>query len=268
LTILAIKLLLAPSLIVAASIVARRFGVRVGGVLAGLPVIAGPILLVLALSRGRAFAGDAATGTLLGVIALVAFVLAYVAVSRRFAWPVALLVGWTAFLIVIIALRPVHVGAVAALILACGACAATLLLLPRSDAEALSSRSHPRWDLPLRAACAVIPVVAVTGAASLLGPHMSGLLTAFPVVTPVLAAFTHAQRGAKEAARLLRGMTMGFFAYALFCFSVSAGVKGLGVAAAFALATVLALLAQGVALAFANRRGQASAVSPPLTFEA
>ncbi|MBA3735743.1 MAG: hypothetical protein H0W90_11205 [Actinobacteria bacterium] len=114
----------------------------------------------------------------------------------------------------------------------------------------------------------MIPVVAVTGAASLLGPHMSGLLTAFPVITPVLAAFTHAQRGAKEAARLLHGMTMGFFAYALFCFTVSAGVVGLGVPATFALATVLALVAQGVALAFANRSEQASAVAPPLTFEA
>ncbi len=258
-TVLAVKLFLAPSLIVVASVVARRFGVRIGGVVAGLPVIAGPILLVLALSRGRSFAGAAATGTLLGMVALVAFVLSYVAVSRRFAWHVALLASWTVFFGVIVALRPIHVGSLAALTIACGACAVALSILPRPDTAALASQPHPRFDLPLRAACAVVPVVAVTGAATLLGPHLSGLLAAFPIITPVLAAFTHAQRGAREAARLLQGMTMGFFAYALFCFTVSAGVERLGVPAAFALATFLALAAQGAALTFARRRERAFA---------
>ena len=42
-TLLALKLLLAPLFIVGASLVSRRFGVRVAGVLGGLPVIAGPI---------------------------------------------------------------------------------------------------------------------------------------------------------------------------------------------------------------------------------
>jgi hypothetical protein len=257
--IFAIKLLLAPSLIVVASIVARRFGVRVGGVVAGLPVIAGPILLVLALTRGRAFAGSAATGTLLGIVALAAFVLAYVAVSRRFTWPAALLVGWTTFVGAIVALRPLHIRPLEALALACAACGAALVLLPRPEGAETSSRRHPRWDLPLRGACAVIPVLAVTGAARALGPHLSGLVAAFPIITPVLAAFTHAQRGAQEASRLLHGMTMGFFAYALFCFTISAGVRSLGVPASFALATVLALIAQGAALTFTRRRERAFA---------
>jgi hypothetical protein len=254
-TLLALKLLLAPSFIVATSVLARRLGVRVAGVVSGLPVIAGPILLVLALDRGRAFASDAATGTLLGVVALVAFVLAYAGVSSRLAWPWALPIGWASFLVAILALRPVHVGALVALGLACAACGATLLVLPRRQSEPASDRPYPRWDLPLRGACAVIPIVAVTSAAHVLGPHLTGLLAAFPVITPVLAAFTHAQRGTWEATRLLRGMTVGFFSYALFCFAVSVTVRGLGVAASFALATALALAAQGTAVAL-SRRGE------------
>ena len=262
-TILAVKLLLAPGLIVVASLVARRFGVRVGGVVGGLPVIAGPILLVLALTRGRSFAGDAATGTLLGMVALAAFVVSYIALSRRFAWPPSLLTSWTVFLLVIFALRPVHVGSLVALVLACTACGGALLLLPsRGPAEAIS-QEHPWWDLPLRGGCAVVPVVAVTGASHLLGPHMSGLLASFPIITPVLAAFTHAQRGRQEAGRLLHGMTLGFFGYALFCFTISAGVQGLGIRTAFMLATVAALLAQGAALTFARRREQPFAAEAP-----
>jgi hypothetical protein len=258
-TLLALKLLLAPSFIVATSVLARRVGVRVAGVVGGLPAIAGPILLVVALDRGRAFAGDAATGTLLGIVALIVFVLAYAGVSSRFAWPWALLVGWASFLLAVLALRPVHVGAVGALVLSCAACGATLVILPRRHSEWLSTRPYPRWDLPLRGACAVIPIVAVTGAARLLGPHLTGLLAAFPVITPVLAAFTHAQQGAREALRLLHGMTVGFFAYALFCFTVGITIRGLGIAASFALATALALAAQGTAIVLSRREQLLSA---------
>jgi hypothetical protein len=255
-TLLALKLLLAPSFIVATSVLARRLGVRVAGVVGGLPMIAGPILFVLALDRGRAFAGDAATATLLGVVALIAFVLAYAAMSRRFAWPLALPVGWAAFLLAVLALRPVHVGPLVALALSCAACGAALLVLHGRESEPVPDRRYPGWDMPLRGVCAVIPIVAVTSAARLLGPHLTGLLAAFPVITPVLAAFTHAQRGNSEVTRLLRGMTVGFFAFALFCFVISVTVRGLGIAASFALATVLALLVQGAAIALSRRREQ------------
>ena len=266
-TLVALKLLLAPSFIVATSVLARHVGVRVAGVVGGLPVIAGPILLVLAIEHGRAFAADAATGTLLGVVALIVFVLVYVAVSRRFAWPWALLLGWTSFLVAILALRPVHVGPVAALCLACAACAATLVLLPLRRPRSLSVGPYPRWDLPLRGACAVVPIVAVTSAARTLGPHLSGLLASFPIITPVLAAFTQAQQGKDEVVRLLHGMTVGFFSYALFCFVVSVTIRGFGIAASFALATAVALAVQGVAIALSRRREQpvsAAAISAQL----
>jgi hypothetical protein len=253
LTVLALKLLLAPGFVVATSLVSRRFGVGVAGVVGGLPAIAGPILLVLALDHGRGFAQDAATGALLGMVALVVFVLAYVVVSRRATWPWAVAVGWGCFLIVVAALRPVHVGPVFAFIAAGGACACGLVLLPRTGSVP-SSRPQPPHDLSLRGACAVLPVISVTAAASLLGPHLSGLIATFPVITPVLAAFTQAQQGHIETARLLRGMTVGFFAYALFCFTVSAGIVRLGTTVAFALATALALAAQATAVGLARRR--------------
>jgi hypothetical protein len=46
-------------------------------VLGGLPVVAGPILLVETLLHGRDFGSDAAAGTLLGLAALTAFVVVY-----------------------------------------------------------------------------------------------------------------------------------------------------------------------------------------------
>ena len=68
--------------------------------------------------------------------------------------------------------------------------------------------------------------------------------------------FTHAQQGTREAVRLLHGMTVGFFAYALFCFTVSITIRGLRIAASFGLATALALAAQATAIALSRRREQ------------
>ena len=106
----------------------------------------------------------------------------------------------------------------------------------------------------MRAGCALALVLALTTAAGWLGPQLSGLLAPFPVITTVLATFTHSQRGAGEAVRLLRGMLTGFVAFALFCFTLTVSLRGATVATAFALATVAALAAQAFAFSRARRR--------------
>lgn len=245
---LALRLLLAPAFIVTISLVARRFGARAGGMVGGLPVIAGPILLVLALDKGRGFAADAAVGTMLGVVALIAFVLAYVAVSRRYRWPAAIAAGWVAFFAVLGAMEPVDAGPVLAASLACAACAAGVALLPKPDRGTEPSTAHPRHDLVFRAACAVVPVVVITGVAGAVGSHVAGLLSSFPIITPVVAAFTQAQHGQRESTRLLYGFTIGFFSYSLFCFVIAETLRPLGIGGSFALGALVALGVQVLAV--------------------
>ena len=135
---------------------------------------------------------------------------------------------------------------------ALGLAAAGLLVgqaaLPRPSAEPRIHSLAPAWDLPLRAACALVLVVTLTAVAGWLGPQLSGLLAPFPIISTVLATFTHVQRGPDELLRLLRGMISGFVAFALFCFALALALPRLGVAGAFALATAVALLTQGAAL--------------------
>jgi hypothetical protein len=247
--VLAIRVLLAPCFVVFASLVARRFGVRIGGVVAGLPVIAGPILLVLALQHGSAFASRAAAGVLLGMVGLAAFVLAYVATAKWFSWPSAVVAAYTVFALAVVAMRPLSVEALPALIIACGALALTLGLLPRPPRLDAAPLAPPRWDMPFRAACTAVAVITVTAVATTLGPHLSGLVTSFPIITTVLSVFTHAHRGRDEAVRLLRGFTVGFFSYAAFCFVVATTIRPLGVSGCFALAAVIALCVQASGVA-------------------
>jgi uncharacterized membrane protein YgdD (TMEM256/DUF423 family) len=62
----------------------------------------------------------------------------------------------------------------------------------------------------------------------------------------VLATFTHVQRGTDELRRLLRGLISGFGAFALFCLTLAVALRRLDTAAAFALATALALCTQAL----------------------
>jgi hypothetical protein len=251
---LAIKLLLAPCFVVGASLTARRHGPRVGGLVGALPVVAGPILLVYALSHGRVFAAHAAAGTLLGLISLTAFVVVYARLAGRVAWPVGLLVGWLAFALATLLFSALSIATGVALALACAAFALGLALLPQPGGQAAPEQAPPLWDLPLRAACALALVLALTAIAGWLGPQLSGLLAPFPIIASVLATFTHTQRGVDETLRMLRGLLSGFVAFALFCFTLALSLPAIATAAAFALATAVALAAQSVMLRQALRK--------------
>lgn len=258
-TLLAVKVLLAPGFVVLASLAGRRFGVQVGGMLGGLPVVAGPILLVYALAHGSGFAADAATGTLLGLVSLMSFVVVYARLAALCSWQPSLVAGWLAFALATLAFTFVRLSAGVALCAMGLALLLALALLPRAaetaavtqsppHATAGGQSSPPRWDLPLRAGCALALVATLTTAAGWLGPQLSGLLAPFPVIGSVLSAFTHAQRGSAEAVRLLRGLLLGYAAFGLFCFVLAISLRPLGTAGGFALACGAAIVCQAAVL--------------------
>ncbi|MCW3017927.1 MAG: hypothetical protein JWN10_235, partial [Solirubrobacterales bacterium] len=75
-----------------------------------------------------------------------------------------------------------------------------------------------------------------------------------PIIATVLAVFTHAQRGPEELVGLLRGLLSGFGAFALFFFTLAVSLPSLDTLAAFALASGVAVLAQGLLIAAARGR--------------
>jgi hypothetical protein len=84
----ALTTLLAPLLVAAATLAARRLGPRIGGVVSAFPAIVGPVLLIDLLEHGATFTARAAAGTLLGLVALAAFNAVYgLATGRGASWP-------------------------------------------------------------------------------------------------------------------------------------------------------------------------------------
>ena len=95
---LALTLLVAPSLVGASTLAARRWGQRLGGLVSAFPAIAFAVLLIDAHERGAEFAARAASATLLGLLTLTltlsVFVVAFGRTARRAGWPQCLLAGW------------------------------------------------------------------------------------------------------------------------------------------------------------------------------
>lgn len=256
---LAAKILLAPLCVVGASLAARRWGVAVAGVVGGLPVVAGPILLVMTLLHGRAFGADAAAGTLLGLAALTSFVVVYGRVAVQAGPGPSAFSGWAAFLVAVAPLSLVHPPLAVSLVLV-GACfRLALALLPVLPSPLGLMATPPWWDLPARALAALVLVVAVTAASGALGPNLSGLLAPFPIVTSVLTVFTHAHGGAGQVRLLLRNFLVGFYGFASFCFLLALALSSLSVAAAFSVASLGAVVVQVAMFALRSRLVPAAA---------
>jgi hypothetical protein len=96
----------------------------------------------------------------------------------------------------------------------------------------------------------VLGLTAVSGA---LGPHLSGLLAPFPIITSVLAIFTYAHAGVDQVVLLLRNFLLGFYGFAAFCFVLATLLPDLSTAAAFGAASAAALIVQSATLAFRSR---------------
>jgi hypothetical protein len=251
--ILALKLVLTPALIAVATLVGRRFGPSISGWLVGLPFTSGPVSLFLALEQGTGFAAAAAAGSIGGVAASAVFAVTYAAMARRFGWPASLTVASIVFALAVIVLHAMPLGSglpFPLLALYTGGVLAAivgirLIPAPRALDEA---PKPPRWDLPVRMVVATVLVIVITGAAPLLGPELSGLLTTYPIYAGVLGVFAHAERGGAAAAQVMRGLCYGIIAFATFFLAVGALVDRAGILVAFAAAATGAILVQALTL--------------------
>jgi hypothetical protein len=240
-TVLALKLLLAPLLVVASSLAGRRWGPGVAGILIVLPVVAGPILLILYVDYGSRFAAEAASAATLGIVPLALFAVVFGYLSRRHGWLFTLLASWLAVLATDLALAQVDVPVGAAVVLALLALHGASALLRRLHPPPLPLLSTPWWDLPARAVATAVLVLLVTGTAASLGPALAGVLTPFPIALSVVCAFATAQTGHAGVLTLLRGIVPGLDGFALFCFLIAITIDHMPAVVAFGTATAAAV---------------------------
>jgi hypothetical protein len=250
---LLLKLLLTPLLTLAVSLAARAWGHRASGWLTSLPLVAGPIAAVLLIEQGAAFVMQMSVSTLASLPAIAAYILVFARLARHRGWAASLVAGWAVFILCAIPLSFLPIGPWAGLATTWAALAAAYRLLPRSSAPRVPVHV-PRIEIAFRMAASVALMLLISYGADTFGPQVSGALMAFPIGGSVLPAFTRALHGVEATTMLMRGFTLGMFAFPLFVFVLAVAVLHVHPVAAFA-GGIVAVLAGHFVAALASNRG-------------
>jgi len=247
-----LKLLLAPALILIATLAGRRWGPAVGGWLAGLPLTSGPVSFILALEQGPSFAARSALGTLFGLVSLATFCLAYGIAARRTGWSGCLAAALGAFGVSTLTFHNATLPLGLAFAFVCAVLAGVGAAMA-GDSPPRPTRALLPADLALRMGLAALLVLVLTTVAAALGPALAGSLSPIPVFGALLAVFAHRDQGAAAAVQLLRGMVLGSFGFATFMLLVGALLDRLAIVPTYTLASVGALGVHGLTLGVVRR---------------
>jgi len=206
-----------PLVIGLVTLVSRRWGHQAGGLIASLPWIAGPILLFLILERGKAFGIQAVPGILIGIASLVGFCYCYARLAPHLSGIWTLLIAYSVFVTIALLSTAVNLSLLPSYGIVMGSVLLTLRYFPKPAIAATPIKRLP-YDLPIRMVVATLFVVGITGLAAVLGPTWSGILTPFPIITSILAVFTHYLQGSSASIITLRGIVMGLLGFTTFLF--------------------------------------------------
>jgi uncharacterized membrane protein (GlpM family) len=235
---LAIKMMSAAIAVIAVAVAAERVGPRLGGLLACLPVSAGPAYVILALQFDDAFIAETARTSITGNAATYSFMLFVALFATRLSTTLTVLGALATWLVAVSLFRHLPMGVVPGglLNLVCYLVVHAItrrLRFMRID----GTRPAARWyDLPLRAALVAALVGAVVTVAERIGPEVAGFTALFPVVFTSVVLLIHARLGGDAAAAAMVAGVPAMLGFATALIVVHVGTVPLGRATALALA--------------------------------
>lgn len=244
-----IKITIIPTVIALVTLVVRKWGNKAGGLIGSMPWTAGPILLFFILEQGKAFGIHSIQGSMTGILALIGFGYSYASLSRKLSWLPTLLISYVFFAMLALLFHSLQLNLLASYGLVMGSVFMALRFFPVPTTQSAGVRRLP-YDILIRMGVATLFVVIITGLASVLGPNWSGILTPFPIMTSVLAIFSHLLGGSNAAITTLRGLLIGLFGFTTFLFLQPYFLNEFSVGVSFGLAfivnTVINLIASRV----------------------
>ena len=215
LLLVALKLTLIPLSILAASLVSRRFGHAIGGVVAGLPLIAGPIVAILLMEQSALQVAPIAKATLQALPAALAYIVTFAWLAKRLVWWQCLLGATLSFAVLGTLQLHSELPDMVATSLAIVSPILALLLMPRVPTLS-GGVDVPRSEIIVRMLVAISVAALIVIGSEQLSPRISGLLLVWPITGSVLPCFTLALHGAVATVNLLRGFANGLFGFVTF----------------------------------------------------
>lgn len=235
-------------IVIGVLLIVQRYGSRVGGVAAGMPIVIGPGFFFLITEQNAAFVANAAVATLHALNATLFFTAAYIHLSSRLS-PVActaasaLVWGVTAMLFQLVS-QDLAVSLLVFLL--------SLAILARINARqapqhtSKSATKASAKTIAMRGLIAGLLVAIAAGGSSTLGPSLSGLIMTFPIGTLMIALALHQRAGSSATQATLSSAHWGMLALAVFVTAIAAIIGNLPPMVTFIAALALSLGTTGL----------------------
>ena len=236
---LIVKMAITAGFVLAATITAERAGPLVGGLVATLPIGAGPVYVFLALDHDAHFIAQSAVASLAINAANVVFALAYALLAQRRALVVSLpgaFLVWFVFAIIVHAVPWSFAAAALMNVVVLVFC----LRLARPLREVRVPAYRARWyELAMRAAMVAVLVGVTVTLSFTIGPGGSGILAVFPIVLISIMLILHRRVGGPPTAAVMANAITGLigFAFATAVLHFTAEPFGTPIGLTLALAT-------------------------------
>lgn len=180
--VLVVKLLATAAVVIGVSVAVGRMGPRLGGILAGTPIILGPGYFFMLQERSTDFLQAAALSTLHALIATLVFAICFVLAAGRFGIFASLALATGSWIPASLAFSLLPGGVGGGLLVYGLVLLIAEMIRRRLNLEQTVVVARSGWfDLLLRGLLAGILVSIATTVAAQSGPFLSGILVGFPV---------------------------------------------------------------------------------------
>jgi hypothetical protein len=212
---LAIKMAVAASFVITATVAAERAGPAIGALIATLPVSAGPAYVFLALDHDPQFISQAALASLALNASTAVYAVAYVLLAQRGQFLIAVPGAFLVWFVSVIVFTAISTTTWNAVLL-------NIVIFPLSFLIVRKYRYvrvppiRLRWhDFVMRALLVACLVGAVVTLSFRIGPGPTGVLAAFPVVFTSIMIILHHRIGGPAAAAVLASGMLGLCGFGL-----------------------------------------------------
>jgi hypothetical protein len=231
------KMVLTAAFLLAATITAERTGPLIGGLVATLPISAGPVYIFLALDHDAHFIAQSALGSFVTNAYNVIFAVVYALLAQNHSLTVSFGVAMAIWIALAFAGTTVAWTVTSAIVLNIVVIALALWISAPLRHEPMP-RVETRWyDLVLRASMVALLVGIVVTLSFHIGPTASGNLVVFPIVLSSIIIILHHRVGGPATAAVMANAVIGLggFGFAVLALNLTAERLGSPLALTLAL---------------------------------
>jgi hypothetical protein len=254
---LIVKMAVTAAFLLAATVTAERAGPLVGGLVATLPVSAGPVYIFLALDHDAHFIAQAALGSLGANVINVIFAVTYTLLAQKRSLAVSLGGAYVVWFALSYAFSSAHWPLPVAIAINAIVIAISMWIV-HSLRHVRVLAVQPRWyELLMRAGLVAALVGVVITLSFTIGPALSGSLAVFPVTLTSIMIILHRRIGGPATAAVMANTIVGFGGFAIAVVALYLSAVPLGSPLALALALAVSICCN-IAIFFVRKRGLAA----------